>query len=227
MCCNPYFNVLKPIAMNLKQRHPKTKKLLNLTASDTRVRLLPADRAFLRDLSRLQILSGVIASNNHYHHLKGGSRRSLRRLEKAGIIQKKLCFIRGRGVTPLYQFANEKLAQAWGGRMPEIGAKRNELHELITAELFYKTGQPEDFRLSNRMTEQEIAAFKGHRPDAVFTDEASGELVAVEADSGHYNRQQIKTKLALWQGHKQVWGQPQSVSARVPALPEITVHIMS
>ncbi len=212
--------------MSLKQRNPKTKKLLSLSLSEVKIRLSSADRAFLRDLSRLQILSDKIANENHYQHLKGGGSRALGRLEKAGIIEKKKCFIPGQGINGLYQFAHEKLALAWGGRLPEIGAKRNELHELITSELFFKTGQPEDFRLANRMTEAEITAFGGHRPDAVFTDTETGEAVAVEADSGHYSQQQIRTKLSKWQGRKQVWGQPRSVSAHVPKLPEITVYVM-
>ncbi len=213
--------------MSLKRRNPKTEKLLNLARSAQKIRLLAADRAFLRDLARLQVLSVEVANENHYRHLKGKAGRSLGRLEKAGMIQKKKVFIRGRGVTTLYQFANKALASAWGGRLPEIGAKRNELHELITSELYYKTGQPSDFRLADRMTEREIALFNNHRPDAVYTDQETGNLVAVEADSGQYSQKQIKMKLAKWQGRKQVWGQPRAVSSHVPKLPTVTLHIMA
>jgi len=213
--------------MSLKHRNPKTHKLLTLTNSPHKIRLLAADRAFLSDLSRLQILSLPLANANHYQRLKGKAGRSLGRLEKAGIIQKTKVFLRGRGVTTLYQFANKQLASAWGGRLPKIGAKRNELHELITSELYYKTGQPSDFRLADRLTESEIAALNNHRPDAVYTDSETGELVAVEADSGQYSQKQIKTKLAKWQGRKQVWGQAGSVSSHVPRLPEVTLHAMT
>ncbi|MFQ5588183.1 MAG: hypothetical protein ACE5F7_05025 [Nitrospiria bacterium] len=212
--------------MSLKRRNPKTKKVLEFTGSEVKVRLLSADRAFLRDLSRLQILSEEIANKNHYCHLKGGSARSLGRLARAGVIRRTRRFIPGQGVTNLYQFANQKVAKAWGGELPEIGAKRNEFHELITSGLYFQEGRPEDFRLANRMTDEEISAFNGHRPDAVFTDPETGRPVAVEADSGHYNRKQIRAKLAKWQGHKQVWGQPENSSAHVPKLPEITIHVV-
>lgn len=208
----------------MKQRNPKTKTLLRHSKTDVKIRLLPADRAFLHDLSRLQILSERLAKAHHYSHLKGGAARSLGRLEKAGIVVKKKIFVPGRGMEKLYRFSNKRIARAWGGKLPEIGAKRNEFHELITSELYYKTGQPEDFRLANLMTEKEIAAFNGHKPDAVFTDETTGQPVAVEADSGHYKNQQIRLKLLKWQGHRQVWGQPRYVAAHVPLLPGITVH---
>ncbi len=212
--------------MDKKKANPKTKKLLKLSASGIKIRLLSADRAFLRDLSRLQVLSDKLANENHYKHLKGGSARPLGRLEQAGLIQKKKLFIPGCGMRNLYQFSNPKIAAAWGGKLPEIGAKRNALHELITSDLYYQSGRPEDFRLANRMTEEEITTFGGHRPDAIFTDSETGEAVAVEADSGHYSQQQIRTKLSKWQGRKQVWGQPRSVSAHVPQGPEIILHII-
>ncbi len=213
--------------MSLKRYNPKTKKLIKLAESQIKIRLLSADRAFLRDLSRLQVLSDKLANEHHYNHLKGGAARSLGRLERAGLIQKKKLFIPGCGMRNLYQFSNKKIAAAWGGKLPEIGAKRNALHELITSDLYYQSGRPADFRLANRLTEQEITAFGGHRPDAVFTDEETGQPVAVEADSGHYTQKQIKAKLALWQGHKQVWGQAKFVSAHVPRLPEITLHVLT
>lgn len=208
----------------MKQRNPKTKTLLQYSKTEVKLRLLPSDRAFLRDLARLQILSEGLAKVHHYSHLKGGAARSLGRLEKAGFVHKQKIFIPGRGVEALYQFSNKKIARAWGGKLPEIGAKRNEFHELITSELYYKVGQPEDFHLANLMTEKEIAAFNGHKPDAVFTDETTGQPVAVEADSGHYKNKQIRLKLLKWQGHRQVWGQPRYVAAHVPPQPGITVH---
>ena len=79
--------MIETLDMSVKQRNPKTKTLLNITTSEIKIRLLSADRAFLRDLSRLKILSDSIANENHYHHLKGGSARSLKRLEEAGMIR--------------------------------------------------------------------------------------------------------------------------------------------
>ncbi|MFQ5543876.1 MAG: hypothetical protein ACE5FY_05945 [Nitrospiria bacterium] len=218
--------MINTLIMLLKRANPKTKKLLKLTGSDRKLRLLAADRAFLKDLSRLQILSDRIAIQNHYRHLKGGAVRSLGRLEAAGIIVGRKFYIPRRGFVKIYQFSSDAMARAWGGRLPAIGAKRNELHELITSELYYKIGKPEDFRLAHQLTNDELSTFNGHRPDAVFTDTATGQPVAVEADSGHYNKQQVMTKLAKWKGLRQVWGQPERVSARIPSFTNVAVHVL-
>jgi hypothetical protein len=65
------------------------------------------------------------------------------------------------------------------------------------------------------------------RPDALYTDAATGEMVLVEADSGHYNQSQINAKVARWRAAgltRQVWAQPQHAScAQVPALPGIDI----
>jgi len=212
--------------MFLKRPNPKTKKLLELSASGRKLRLLEADRAFLQNLSRLQILSDRIALQEHYSHLKGGAARSLRRLEASGIIRGRNLYIPNRGITRTYQFSSAEMARAWGGYLPAIGARRNELHELMTSELYYKTGKPKDFRLAHQLTNQELNSFNGHRPDAVFTDTATGLPVAVEADSGHYNKQQVMTKLAKWKGLRQVWGQPERVSARIPSFSNVAVHVL-
>lgn len=212
--------------MKFKRANPKTKKLLKISNSDRKIRLLHADRAFLRDLSRLNILSENLAAKNHYSHLKGGARRSLRRLESAGLILRKKTYIPGRGIDTICTFSSKEMARAWGGCLPATGAKRNERHELITSELYFKTGRPDDFRLADQLTLSEVKAFHGHRPDAVFTDAETGQPVAVEADSGHYNRQQILMKLARWRGLRQVWGQPERVSAHVPKIPNVAVHVL-
>ncbi len=213
--------------MKFKKANPKTRKLLKISNSDRKFRLLQADRAFLRDLSRLHILSENLAGANHYQHLKGGATRSLRRLESAGIILREKRYIPGRGIDYVCQFSSQEMARAWGGRLPATGARRNEFHELITSELYYKTGRPKDFRLADQLTLSEVKAFHGHRPDAVFTDSETGQPVAVEADSGHYNKKQIMTKLSRWRGYRQVWGQPERVSAHVPTSANVYVHVLS
>lgn len=220
------FYVLYLLIMITKQANPNTKKIRSISGTLKKIRISKADRSFLKDLSRLQILSRELVSQSHYQHLKGGVRRSLARLEEAGIIRSEKGFIPGRGVTTLYQFSSLKMAKAWGGTLPSLGAKRNELHELITSELYYLSGKPEDFRLANRLTDDELIAFNGHRPDAVFTDLETGEPVAVEADSGHYNKQQIMKKLVDWKNCRQVWGQAARGRSVIPSLSYVDVHVL-
>lgn len=200
-------------------KNPKTSSLKRIAGTTKELRLLPADRVFLRDLARLNILSDDLASKHHYNHLKGGSARSLNRLEEAGIITSKKLHIAGQPPTKLYQFSNQAVARAWGGALPVIGAKRNELHELISSRLYYELGQPQDYRLAADFTRSDIAAVGSCRPDALYTDPGSGELVAVEADSGHYTKKQIMEKISKWGAvgiSNIAWGQPARAAARVP-----------
>ena len=127
----------------------------------------------------------------------------------------------------IYQFSGHAMARAWGGSLPIIGAKRNELHELISSDLYFKTGRPSDFRLAVNFTARDILAVGGCRPDALYSDSSTGELVVVEADSGQYSRQQIIKKIAAWEsvGIKRiVWGQPQYAAARIPGLRNCSVY---
>lgn len=201
-------------------RNPRTATLLKHAGTGVTIRLLAADRAFLRDLSRVQILSSELANQHHYAHLQGGSGRSLRRLEDAGILARKTIGVAGEKPTTVYQFASEAVARAYGGGLPVTGAKRTDFHELMTARAYFALGRPEDFRVASRMTREEISLCRDTRPDAVFSDPTTGELVVVEADSGHYTQKQIAEKLGKWAsaGLRQVWAQPaRGVSANVPS----------
>lgn len=207
-------------------RNPKTSTLLKRAGTGVSIRLLDADRAFLRDLSRVQILSSDLANQHHYAHLKDGSTRSLGRLEAAGILQRKTLFIAGERPTTIYQFANEAVARAYGSGLPVTGAKRTDYHELMTSRAYFALGRPADFRVAARMTADEIELCRDTRPDALFTDPATGELVVVEADSGHYTQKQIAAKMSKWgsAGLRQVWAQPaRSVSANVPPSHDVQV----
>lgn len=206
---------------------PRTSRLKRISGTKPELRLLAADRQFLRDLSRVNLLSSEHAAKYHYTHLKGGATRSLNRLEAAGLIESKMLRVAGRPPIKTYQFSSRSIARAWGGSLPVTGAKRTGLHELISSDLYLKLGRPADFRLAAAFSEADIVAVGGYRPDALYTDAGSGELVAVEADSGHYTKRQILHKIARWESvglSRFVWGQPYYAEARVPALENISVH---
>ena len=207
-------------------RNPKTSTLLKRAGTGVSIRLLEADRAFLRDLSRVQILSSDLANQHHYAHLKGRSARSLGRLEAAGIITSKTIGVAEERPATVYQFANEAVARAYGGGLPVTGAKRTDYHELMTSRAYFALGRPNDFRVAARMTKDEIELCRDTRPDALYTDSATGELVLVEADSGHYTQKQINEKIGKWSsaGLRQVWAQPaKCVTANVPAARDVQV----
>jgi len=198
-----------------------------IAGSTTAIRLLAADRAFLCDLSRVNLLSSDHATKHHYTHLKGGATRSLDRLVVAGLLKKKTLGIAGRPPVKIYQFATLDIAGEWGGSLPITGGRRNELHELIVSDLYFKTGRPADFRLAVRFTDLDIKAVGGCRPNALYTDSSTGELVAVQADSGNFRKRQILKKLAAWEAaglRHIVWGQPLSTARSVPSLNNITLH---
>lgn len=207
--------------------NPRTSRLVRLAGTNANIRLSAADREFLRDLSRVQMISGDLADRNHYAHLKGGSSRSLDRLEKAGLLSSKI--LRQTGVAPVrvYQFADKSIASAYGGRLPVTGAKRTDLHELMTSRAYFALGRPESFKVAADFTSAEIAQCGSMRPDALYTDPASGEVVVVEADSGQYTKSQVNAKLARWRAQgltRQVWAQPSAGrAANVPRLPGIEV----
>lgn len=210
-------------------RNPKTARLIILAGSDTSLRLTAADREFLKDLSRVQLISSDLADKNHYAHLKGASGRSLQRLERAGLITSKLLYQRGAAPLRTYQFADRSIAAAFGGRLPVTGAKRTDLHELMASRAYFELGRPASFKLASEFTRDEIAMCGSLRPDALYSDVSTGEPIVVEADSGQYSQKQINAKVARWRAAgltKQVWAQPmQSCNRRVhvPSLPGIEV----
>jgi hypothetical protein len=207
--------------------NPKTARLIRLAGTNANVRLSIADREFLKDLSKVQLISADLADKNHYAHLKGSSGRSLDRLEKAGLISSKLLYQPGAAPIKIYQFADKSIAGAYGGKLPVTGAKRNDLHELMSSRAYFELGRPATFKLASAFTRAEIAACGSMRPDALYTDADTGEMVLVEADSGHYTQKQIDTKVACWRSAgltRQVWAQPLHACSRpVPALPGINI----
>lgn len=208
---------------------PKTSRLMRLAGSEVSLRLSEADRGFLKDLAKIQLISTDLADKNHYSHLKGSSARSLERLEKAGLITSKLLYQSGAAPIKTYQFADKSIAGAFGGKLPVTGAKRTDLHELMTSRAYFELGRPDSFKLATSFAKEEIAMCGSLRPDAIYTDTATGETVVVEADSGHYNQTQINAKVDRWRAAgltRQVWARPEhshSRSVQVPPLPGINV----
>ena len=206
---------------------PRTARLIHLAGTEANIRLSVADRDFLKDLSKVQIISSDLADRHHYAHLKGASGRSLERLEKAGLISSKMLHQAGAAPVRIYQFADKSIAGAYGGKLPVTGAKRTDLHELMATRAYFELGRPESFKLASDFTKDEIFRCGSMRPDAMYADPSTGEIVVVEADSGHYNQSQIKAKLARWRAAgltRQVWAQPQTArAASVPQLPGIEV----
>jgi hypothetical protein len=207
--------------------NPKTARLIRLSGTAANIRLSVADRSFLKDLSRVQLISSDLADKNHYNHLKGLSARSLERLEKAGLISSKQLYQHGAMPVKIYQFADKSIAGAFGGKLPVTGAKRTDLHELMASRAYFELGCPETFKLATAFSKAEIALCGSMRPDAIYTDTETGEMVLVEADSGNYRTSQIKAKVARWRAaglFRQVWAQPRHLRvAQVPPLPGISV----
>lgn len=206
---------------------PRTSRLIRLAGSATSLRLSEADKSFLKDLSRVQLISSDLADKHHYSHLKGASGRSLERLEKAGLITCKQMHQKDGAPIKVYQFSDKSIAGAFGGKMPVTGAKRNDLHELMSSRAFFALGRPDTFKLASNFTKEEIALCGSMRPDAIYTDTSTGEMVVVEADAGNYNKGQINEKVARWRAaglKRQVWAQPSHArAAQVPSLSGIEV----
>lgn len=190
---------------------------------DKSFRLSSDDRSFLADLAKVRIIDEKDAGQFHYTGRKTPASRRLDKLCDVGILESMTINQPGRGKFKAYTFKSDKVASLFHGKKPVIGRKRNALHEVITSRLYFAEGRPNTFVLESDFTKDQKALFEvaggtmqGRNacyPDALFIE--GGELVAVEADSGQYNKSQILNKQLSWQGIKQVWGQPAKSSARV------------
>lgn len=192
-----------------------------MTECDKAIRLLEADRAFLKDLSCVGIIDADTATSHHYSHLKNGSERSLYRLEQAGLIRSKIV-VQNNRTYKTYTFASKEIARAWGGNIPTIGSRRMDYHELVTSRLYFQLDRPDDFRIASHFSGNDHLMCGDTMPDAMYTN-ADGEIVFVEADSGHYSKTQILNKMRQWESFKQVWGQPMKPSCRVTASQNVLV----
>jgi len=195
------------------------------------IRLMPRDRDFLGDLAKVQIIDKDDAVNAHYK--AANSSKRLDQLCKVGVLEKVDINQPGRGRFKAYQFKTDKIASLFGGKRAAIGRKRNALHEVITSKIYFAEGRPKTFIVESNFSKEQNELFKLNNPsmtgnnsaipDAMYID-GSGEIVVVEADSGQYNKTQIRSKQVAWKGFKQVWGQPAKAGARVSGS---KVHLFS
>ena len=203
--------------MTRRTYNPRTKRLQKIAGKQVALRLTAADRDFLRDLGKVQIISAAQAADHHYAHLKTQGARSLQRLLEAGIIRRHDIFVAGLGRVKTFEFSSHEMAVAWGGRLPRTGSSRSDYHELITSEAYFRLGRPEDFRLPSKFDKQDKALIGQHLPDAIYTDPGTGEMVVFEADAGNYSKQQIQEKSLSWQrrGLQQTWAQPERANSKL------------
>jgi len=197
-----------------------TTKLSKLAGATASFRLGASDRGFLADLSKVRIIDLEDANKWHYSDRKAGAKKRLDNLVKAGLLNAREIIQPGKGKVRTYEFSNDRVAKAFGGAKPVIGAKRSALHEVITSKIYFAEGRPVTFKIASDFTKTDIRNFKlavggdAVIPDAMYTD-ASNDIVLVEADSGNYTKSQILEKQSAWSGVKQVWGQPNKASARI------------
>lgn len=209
-------------------KSPRTTRLLHrIGRSDVRLRLSQADRHFLGDLARVHILSDALADQHHYND--GRQRRARDRLAvlvDAGLLTRQTIYDRQLRPHTVYQFANAKVAKAFGGHYQRNNINRSDYHELLTAQAYFALGCPDSFRVAGQFSEQDyLTAGDMHRaalPDAMFEND-DGHCVFVEADSGHYTTRQIRDKQRAWGQRSQVWIQPQRAHARVKTQAHVNV----
>lgn len=214
--------------MTRRNYNPRTKKLLSIAGNTKALRLTSADREFLRDLGKVQIISTAQAAEHHYSHLKTQGNRSLQRLLDANIIRSRNVFVASQGRYKTFEFSSHEMAVAWGGRLPRTGSSRSDYHELITSEAYFRLGRPGDFRLSTKFTNVDKSLIGEHLPDAIYTDSATGEMILFEADAGNYSKKQIQQKMQSWKrrGFKQTWAQPMKVTSRVQVSQDLKLLIV-
>ena len=206
------------------------------------LRLTSRDRTFLGDLSRVSIIDEPTASTVHYSANKSGAKIRLGKLIEAGILKKQHIVDPSRGRVVVYTFATDRAAMSFGGRVLHIGGNRSIYHELLVSRTYFDLNRPADFRTAIQFEACDLARFSArivtprqrslttHHgflaqaaiPDALYTS-ATGELVIVEADSGHYTTRQIQQKQIQWRDYRQVWAQPRSSHAQVQPDQQISV----
>ncbi len=204
-------------------KNPRTGRLLEKAGSTLNIRLSQADRAFLRDLSKALIIDAQVADSLHYAGRAAGARRRLDKLVEAGILQRiEIGAPKGMKKVTAWQFANRSVARAWGGDVPGVGTNRSHYHELLAGRAYFELGRPDDFKLAHQFTRDDQLLFGGTEPDAIARN-ARGEVIFVEADSGHYTKTQIRQKQQAWEGVRQFWIQPRKAMAVVPVCDGIGV----
>lgn len=214
----------------MKSKTPRTGRLLAKATSDVRVRLTRHDRAFLADLARVGVVSESDAAANHFQERSTPARRRLDTLAGAGILRVDEARDRDHKPVRVYTWSSDSVAKAYGSKQLKHSATRSLYHEVLVSRAYYAAGRPESFKVAAYLNKDELRQLPGWGaadtlPDAAYTD-ASGQLVVVEADSGHYSSPQIASKMAAWAGCRQLWVQPSRAHARVPAADNVQVLIV-
>ncbi|EAR07567.1 hypothetical protein [Reinekea blandensis] len=193
-------------------------------------RLTRRDQSFLQDLAKVRVIAVEDADRFHYSDNKSGARKRLDQLTKQGLLQVVEYQSPGKGAQRAYTFADQKIARAYKSGLPSLG-RRNAFHEVLTSRMYFAEGRPDSWKLEADMSRDEANLFRQEgqsmsdvaKPDAMYVD-GTGQLVAVEADSGQYNKTQIQRKIDAWQGIKQVWGQPAKRNSAIENYSDVTVH---
>ena len=224
-------------------RKVRTSRLRRRHGIDASIRLTKRDRAFLADLAKVGVIDVSTADRFHYAENASGSAKRLEKLAAAGILKRADIIDPSHGRISVYSFADGSVARSFGGRAAYTGSNRTTYHELLVSRAYFDLGRPEDFKLASRFSAKEMSQFgaaapvpphlrdaQTHHavaseaaiPDAVFTD-SNGQLVVVEADSGHYTTRQIRQKQSQWSGYRQVWVQPARPHAKVKPAENVNV----
>lgn len=200
-------------------KNPRTRKFRDQLI-DQSLRLSKDDRELLRDLSRVQFISDDIANSYHYQNRKTHPKVRLNKLVEAGLLKRHSMHEFGKGRLAVYEFANDELAKAWGGKRSAFGSNRTLQHELITSRLYFELGRPDDFRKENQFSAKDktflknnVGGDKRYFPDALFS--RAGVMHFAEADSGQYSKGQIRDKQVAWREVQQVWGQPSNAASPI------------
>lgn len=203
-----------------------TTKLSKILGVENNFRLSQEDRAFLRDLAKVKIIDLKDANQFHYSNRQSGAKQRLDKLASLGILTARDIQQPGRCQFRTYEFSNEKIAKTFGGSKAIIGSKRSALHEVLSSKVYFAKGRPDSFKTSSDFKKDDLQRFyrlangKVILPDAMYSDD-QGELVIIEADSGHYTKRQVLDKQLAWRGIKQIWSQPSRASAKVAGGAEV------
>lgn len=200
-----------------KLRTATIKKHLQLQA-DAKLRFTQRDRAFLADLAKVRLVSQEDAQHYHFQGNLDSCKLRLKKLVSIGLLKERTIIQPDQGVVKAYEFSSECIARKYGGRVSSIGSRRSDVHELLVSKSYFALDRPETFKLGSQMTAQEQALYMGTEgivPDAYFTQENS-QVVFVEADAGHYTKQQVLQKQRKWLGIQQFWAQPHKANCVIP-----------
>ncbi len=109
-----------------------------------------------------------LAYRHHDGHPKGASVRSRSHLGAAGLVTSKSLYRAGPALLGMRRFASRAIMKVDGGRLSATGAKRSEVHELMTTRAYHALGQPADFRLASNLAASDIRRGTPLRPDALY-----------------------------------------------------------